>query len=374
MRDGDPKRFHGRGVLKAVSNVQNLIKPAVLGRDAFRQREIDGIMIKLDGTPNKTKLGANAILAVSMAVARAAASSKGQPAYKYLKDLSSYKLPVPMMNVINGGKHAGNKLAVQEFQIEPVGAKSCSEAIRMGDEVYQSLGSILKTKYGPSAINVGDEGGYAPPLEMTGDALEAILQAITEAGYDESTVHIGIDAASSAFYNNKDSRYRIDGKTLDSGQLEDHYENLAKTFPIRTLEDPFDEDDYDNFVHITKKLGNKIKIIGDDLYVTNPERIKKGIEKKATNAILIKLNQIGTVTETLDAIDMSKKAGLAIVVSHRSGETEDNFISHLATSQESLFIKTGAPARGERTTKYNELLRIEETLGSGALFMGSTLK
>ena len=374
MRDGDPKRFHGRGVLKAVSNVENLIKPAVLGRDAFRQREIDEKMLKLDGTPNKMKLGANAILAVSMAVVRAAASSKGQPAYKYLKDQSSYKLPVPMMNVINGGKHAGNKLAVQEFQIEPVGAKSCSEAIRMGDEVYQSLGSILKTKYGPSAINVGDEGGYAPPLEMTGDALEAILQAITEAGYDESTVHIGIDAASSAFYSDKDARYRIDRKTLDSGQLEDHYENLAKTFPIRTLEDPFDEDDYDDFVHITRKLGNKIKIIGDDLYVTNPERIKKGIEKKATNAILIKLNQIGTVTETLDAIDMSKKAGLAIVVSHRSGETEDNFISHLATSQESLFIKTGAPARGERTTKYNELLRIEEALGSGALFMGSSLR
>jgi enolase len=243
----------------------------------------------------------------------------------------------------------------------------------MGDEVYQSLGSILKSKYGPGAINVGDEGGYAPPLEMTSDALDAIVQAITEAGYDESTVHIGIDAASSAFYNRYDSSYRIDGKILNSGELEDYYENLASTFPIRTLEDPFDEDDYDDFVHITRKLGDKIKIIGDDLYVTNPERIKKGIEKKATNAILIKLNQIGTVTETLDAIEISKKAGLAIVVSHRSGETEDNFISHLATSQESLFIKTGAPARGERTTKYNELLRIEEGLGRNALFMGTEL-
>lgn len=373
MRDGDPKRFHGKGVLKAVSNVEKLIKPAVLGKDAFRQRDIDETMIKLDGTPNKKNLGANAILAVSMAVARAAASSKGQPAYRYLKDRPSYKLPVPMMNVINGGKHAGNKLAVQEFQIEPVGAKSCTEAIRMGDEVYQSLGSILKAKYGPSAINVGDEGGYAPPLEMTGDALEAILQAITQAGYDESTVHIGIDAASSSFYNSEGSSYRIDGKTLTSGGLEDYYENLARTFPIRTLEDPFDEDDYDDFVHITKKLGNRIKIIGDDLYVTNPERIKKGIEKKATNAILIKLNQIGTVTETLDAIEMSKKANLAIVVSHRSGETEDNFISHLATSQESLFIKTGAPARGERTAKYNELLRIEEGLGRNASFMGTSV-
>jgi enolase len=279
-----------------------------------------------------------------------------------------------MMNVINGGKHAGNKLAVQEFQIEPVGASSCSEAIRIGDEVYHSLGSVLKAKYGPSAINVGDEGGYAPPLEMTGDALEAILQAISDAGYDESTVHIGIDAASSSFYNDKDSAYQIDGKKFSSGELEDYYEELVRTYPIRTLEDPFDEDDFDNFSQITRKLGGRIKIIGDDLYVTNPERIKRGIQKKATNAVLIKLNQIGTVTETLDAIKMSREAGMDIAVSHRSGETEDTFISHLATSQESLFIKTGAPTRGERTAKYNELLRIEEELGSNAFFMGSTLK
>src|SRR5438309_3873176 len=374
LRDGDMKRFHGKGVLKAVSNVNNRIRSRVMGKDARAQREIDGLMIALDGTSNKKRLGANAILGVSMAVAKVAASSQGKPAYKYLRNLRNYRLPVPMMNVINGGKHAGNKLAVQEFQIEPVGASSCSEAIRIGDEVYQSLGSVLKAKYGPSAINVGDEGGYAPPLEMTGDALEAILQAISDAGYDESTVHIGIDAASSSFYNDKDSTYQIDGKKLSSGELEDYYEELVRTYPIRTLEDPFDEDDYEGFVQITRKLGNRVKIIGDDLYVTNPERIKRGILKKATNAILIKLNQIGTVTETLDAIKMSKDAGLDIVVSHRSGETEDTFISHLATSQESLFIKTGAPARGERTAKYNELLRIEEELGNSALFMGSTLK
>ena len=374
LRDGDVKRFHGKGVLKAVSNVNNRIRSRVIGKDARAQREIDGLMIALDGTPNKKRLGANAILGVSMAVAKVAASSQGKPAYRYLRDLPSYKLPVPMMNVINGGKHAGNRLAVQEFQIEPVGASSCSEAIRIGDEVYQSLSSVLKAKYGPSAINVGDEGGYAPPLEMTSDALEAILQAISNAGYDESTVHIGIDAASSTFYNKKDSTYRLDGKTLSSGELEDYYENLVRKYPIRTLEDPFDEDDFDHFVQITRKLGNRIKIIGDDLYVTNPERIKIGIRKKATNAILIKLNQIGTVTETLDSIKMSREAGMDIVVSHRSGETEDTFISHLATSQESLFIKTGAPARGERTAKYNELLRIEEELGSDALFMGSTLK
>ncbi len=374
LRDGDMKRFHGKGVLKAVSNVNDRIRSRVIGKDAKAQREIDGLMIAVDGTPNKKRLGANAILGVSMAIARVAALSQGKPAYKHLRDLPRYKLPVPMMNVINGGKHAGNKLAVQEFQIEPVGASSCSEAIRIGDEVYHSLSSVLKTKYGPSAINVGDEGGYAPPLEMTGDALDAILQAISDAGYDESTVHIGIDAASSSFYNTKDSTYQLDGKKLSAGELEDYYEELVRTYPIRTLEDPFDEDDYDDFVLITRKLGNRIKIIGDDLYVTNPERIKKGIQKKATNAILIKLNQIGTVTETLDAIKMSKEAGFETVVSHRSGETEDTFISHLATSQESLFIKTGAPARGERTAKYNELLRIEEELGSNALFMGSTLK
>ncbi len=374
LRDGDMKRFHGKGVLKAISNVNNRIRSRVMSKDARAQREIDGLMIALDGTSNKKRLGANAILGVSMAVAKVAASSQGKSVYKYLRDLPSYKLPVPMMNVINGGKHAGNKLAVQEFQIEPVGASSCSEAIRIGDEVYHSLGSVLKAEYGPGAINVGDEGGYAPPIEMTGDALEAILQAISDAGYDESIVHVGIDAASSSFYNGKDSTYQIDEKKLNSGELEDYYEELVKTYPIRTLEDPFEEDDFDSFAQITRKLGNRIKIIGDDLYVTNPERIKRGLQKKATNAILIKLNQIGSVTETLDAIKMSREAGLDIVVSHRSGETEDTFISHLAMSQESLFIKTGAPARGERTAKYNELLRIEEELGSSALFMGSTLK
>jgi enolase len=374
LRDGDMKRFHGKGVLKAVSNVNDRIRTRVIGKDARAQREIDGLMIAVDGTANKKKLGANAILGVSMAVARVAALSQGKPAYRYLRDLPRYNLPVPMMNVINGGKHAGNKLAIQEFHVEPVGAASCSEAIRIGDEVYQSLNTVLKSKYGPSAINVGDEGGYAPPLEMTGDALDAILQAVSEAGYDESTVHIGIDAASSSFYNTKNSTYQLDGKSLTSGELEDYYEELVRTYPLRTLEDPFDEDDYDSFVQITRKLGNRVKIIGDDLYVTNVERIKKGIQKQATNAILIKLNQIGTVTETLDAIKMSKDAGLDIVVSHRSGETEDTLISHLATSQESLFIKTGAPARGERTAKYNELLRIEVELGSNAFFMGSTLK
>src|SRR5947208_1233232 len=374
LRDGDMKRFHGKGVLKAVSNVIKIIKPSVIGKDATAQREIDTLMIKLDGTPNKSKLGANAILGVSIAVARAAAATRGEPAYKYLRNLRNYRLPVPMMNVINGGTHAGNKLAVQEFQIEPVGASSCSEAVRIGDEVYQSLSSVLKAKYGPSAINVGDEGGYAPPLEMTSDALEAILQAISDAGYDESAIHVGIDAASSSFYNKKDSTYQLDGKKLSSRELEDYYEDLVRNYPIRTLEDPFDEDDFDHFVQMTRKLGSRIKIIGDDLYVTNPERIKRGIQNKATNAVLIKLNQIGTVTETLDAIKMPREPGMDIVVSHRSGEPEDTLISHLATSEERSLIQTGAPARGERTAKYNELLRIEEELGSRAQFMGSSQK
>ncbi len=374
LRDGDSKRFHGKGVLKAVSNVNKLIKPALIGKEASDQRGIDEIMIKLDGTPNKKRLGANSVLAVSIAAARAAALSRMEPAYRYLRDLTRYKLPVPMMNVINGGKHAGNKLSVQEFHAEPIGANSCSEAIRIGDEVYHSLNAVLKERYGPSAINVGDEGGFAPPLDQTGDALEAIIKAIANAGYDQKTVHIGIDAASSSFYDSEKSVYKLDGKRFSSGELLDYYQDLARTYPIRTLEDPFDEDDFDDFVEITRKLGDRMEIIGDDLYVTNPERIKKGIAKKATNSILIKLNQIGTVTETLDAMKMSKDAGLSIVVSHRSGETEDNFISHLATSQESLFIKTGAPARGERTAKYNELLRIEEELGDKALFMGSTMK
>src|SRR5438093_8379257 len=245
LRDGDMKRFHGKGVLKAVSNVIKIIKPSVIGKDATAQRDIDALMIKLDGTPNKKNLGANAILGVSMAVARAAAASRGEPAYKYLRNLRNYRLPVPMMNVINGGKHAGNKLAVQEFQIEPIGASSCSEAIRIGDEVYQSLKDVLRSKYGPSAINVGDEGGYAPPLELTGDALDAIIRAISDAGYDESTVHIGIDAASSSFYNNNDSTYQIHGNKLSSGEMEDYYEELIRKYPIRNLKDIFDENDFD---------------------------------------------------------------------------------------------------------------------------------
>ena len=369
LRDGDKKIYGGKGVLKAVSNVNQKIKPKILGLSCMEQRKIDELMIELDGTANKSRLGANAILGVSMALARAASTSKGIPLYRYLEQRKKYRLPVPMMNVINGGMHAGNKLSVQEFLIEPVGARSFSEALRYGAEVYHTLREVLKEKYGANAINVGDEGGYAPPLESTSQALEAILSAISRAGYGESEIRLGLDAASSDFYDGK-GKYSIDGKSLSSFELLEYYEDLVSRYPILTLEDPFDEDSFADFSLITSKLGSKIKIIGDDIYVTNKERIKRGIRERATNAVLIKLNQIGSVSETLEAISISKKAKFEVIVSHRSGETEDTFISHLATAVESSFIKAGAPARGERTAKYNELLRIEQELGKDALFSG----
>ena len=371
LRDGKKNAFDGKSVLKAVAIVNKQIGPKMLGRSATDQESLDMLMLRLDGTRNKSNLGANAILSVSMALARAAAVSENEPLYRYLIKRKKYRIPVPMMNVINGGKHAGNNLAIQEFLIEPVGGKDYSEGLRYGVEVYHALRSVLQEKYGPSATNVGDEGGYAPPLEKTSDAIDAILTAIKNAGYSESQIRIGLDAASSSFFDEKTASYHIDGKVLSSGELMDYYQNLVTTYPILTLEDPFDEDAFEDFAKITSKFERKVKIIGDDLYVTNPERIKKGTQIKATNAILIKLNQIGSVTETLEAIKMSKESRLAIAVSHRSGETEDTFISHLATAVESHFIKSGAPARGERTAKYNELLRISEELGSNAGYAGS---
>ncbi len=367
LRDGDKDTYGGMGVLKAVSNVNRKIKPRILGLDCTKQEKIDRIMIDLDGTANKSKLGANAILGVSMALARSAALSQNIPLYRYLEDRKRYRLPVPMMNVINGGKHAGNKLSVQEFLIEPVGAKSFSDALRYGTEVYHALKTVLKEKYGPNATNVGDEGGYAPPIESTEQALDAITSAVSNAGYGDSEIMLGLDAASSSFYDGK-GRYSIDGRSLSPEELLEYYEDIASRYPILTLEDPFDEDAFSDFARITSKIGKKVKIIGDDLYVTNKERIERGTKEKATNAVLIKLNQIGSVSETLSSISISKKAGFEVIVSHRSGETEDTFISHLATAVESSFIKSGAPSRGERTAKYNELLRIEDELGKDALF------
>ncbi len=374
LRDEKRSYFDGKSVLKAVANVNKQIGPKLLGRSALEQEPLDILMLKLDGTRNKSNLGANAILSVSMAVARAAAASQSVPLFRYLVKRKKYRLPVPMMNVINGGKHAGNKLSVQEFLIEPIGAKSYGEGLRLGVEVYHSLKKVLMEKYGSSAINVGDEGGYAPPLEKTTDALDVIMAAIKNAGFSESAIKLGLDAASSSFYDPKTLSYQIDGRGMNAAELLDYYENLTNSYPILTLEDPFSEESFEDSAKITAKLGKKVKIIGDDLYVTNPARITKGIETKATNAVLIKLNQIGSVTETLEAIKMSKLERWAIAISHRSGETEDTFISHLATAVESQFIKAGAPARGERTAKYNELIRIAEELGPEATYAGTSLQ
>ncbi len=370
LRDGDAKKFHGKGVTKAVSNIDKVIGPRLKGLDSGDQSRIDRTMIRLDGTPNKGKLGANAILALSMASARAAANADLLSLFAQLRPSKEYTLPVPMMNVINGGEHAGNELAVQEFLVEPVGAKSCGEAIRMGTEVYQSLKGILASKYGKGAINVGDEGGFAPPLGKTREALRAIADAVADAGYGENQIRLGIDAAASTFYNQASDTYVVDGKQMTAAKLEDFYSSLKDEYGLLTIEDPFDEESFDSFASITRRLGRGTKIIGDDIFVTNVSRIRRGIKVKATNAILIKLNQIGTVSETEDAIRAAQKAKWSVVVSHRSGDTEDPFIAHLATAFGADFIKTGAPARGERVAKYNELIRIQEELGSRALYAG----
>ena len=370
LRDGDKRRFHGKGVSKAVSNVNTIIAPRIRGLECSNQRKIDRKMIALDGTRNKSRLGANAILAVSMAAAWASANARLVSLFRQLRPSSSYTLPVPMMNVINGGEHAGNDLAIQEFLIEPVGADSCTEAVRMGVEVYQSLKGVLTERYGRGAINVGDEGGFAPPLRKTSDALEAVGASIRAAGYSEKDVRMGIDAASSTFYDQRTGRYVLDGRKLDWSELEDFYCALKDEYHLLTLEDPFEEGSFESFASITRRLGKNTSIIGDDLYVTNVPLIRKGIRAKATNAVLIKLNQIGTVTETTRAIEECQRAKWEAVVSHRSGETGDPFIAHLATAYGVSFIKTGAPARGERVAKYNELLRIDEELGPKAKFAG----
>jgi enolase len=374
LRDGDIKRFHGRGVTKAVGNVIDVIGPRLKGMNCSDQRTLDVTMVKLDGTSNKSRLGANAILGVSMAAARAAAAADGLSLFEKLQRASSYRLPVPMMNVINGGEHADNELTLQEFMLVPVGADNCTNGIRMGSEVYHSLKSVLQTEYGGGATNVGDEGGFAPPMTTTKEALKALVKAIKQTGYSESEVRIGVDAAASTFFDGKRHRYEIDGESFDTSGLEDFYASLCDEYGLILIEDPLNEEEFDAFSSMTKRLGRRTKIIGDDLYCTNISRIKKGIMMKSTNAILIKLNQIGTVTETEDAIVTSQKAGWAVAVSHRSGETEDPFIAHLATAFGSEFIKTGAPARGERVAKYNELIRIEEELGTKARFAGSSLR
>jgi enolase len=370
LRDGDQRMFHGKGVTKAIANITRTIGPRVMGLDAADIRKVDEVMIRLDGTSNKGRLGANAILAVSMASVRAAANARATSLYAQLKRSEAYTLPVPMMNVINGGEHAGNELAIQEFHIEPVGAKNCSEAIRMGSEVYHSLKSVLVEEHGRGAINVGDEGGFAPPLKLTRDALALIRKAVADSGYGEKEVRLGVDAASSTFFDAKKGAYTLDGREFNEDKLEDFYASLRDEFNLLTIEDPFEEEAFSAFASITRRLGAGTKIIGDDIYVTNVNRVREGIRTKATNAALIKLNQIGTVSETEDAIELARSSGWTVVISHRSGETEDPFIAHLATAFGAEFIKTGAPARGERTAKYNELLRIDEEQGPKARFAG----
>ncbi len=362
LRDGD-ERFHGKGVRKAIENIEKKIAPRLIGMDVLEQRKIDLMLIALDGTGNKSNLGANATLGVSLAVARLASYLLEMPLYKYLGGTNAHILPVPFMNVINGGAHAGNELSIQEHMMAPVGAKNLSEAVRMGSEVYHQLREVLKKKYGRNAINVGDEGGFAPPMKDIEEPFEAITQAIEEMGYSEK-VMIATDSAASNFY--KDGKYIVQGKEYTAGQLIDVYSDLISKYPIISLEDPFAEDDWDAFIEITAKLGNRVQIVGDDIFVTNPKLIKQGIERKAANAALIKLNQIGTVTETIEAVEMAHRAGWNTMVSHRSGETADDFIADFAVAMNTGQIKSGAPCRVDRVEKYNQLMRIEEELRDSA--------
>ena len=368
LRDGDKARYKGKGTQKAVSNVNNIIKKELIGKDPFNQRELDDFLIKLDGTENKSKLGANAILGVSLAAAKAAASAKEQQLFEYIGGKDAHILPVPMMNIINGGAHADNNVDLQEFMIMPVGADSFATALRMGSEIFHTLKSILKNKGLSTAV--GDEGGFAPNLKSNSEAIEIILEAIDGAGYKmQKDVAVALDPAASSFY--KDGKFMLlaeDKKENSSEDMINFYSSWVDKYPIVSIEDALAEDDWDGWSILTEKLGKKIQIVGDDLFVTNTKRLKTGIDKKIANSILIKVNQIGTLSETLDAINMAKKAGYTAVISHRSGETEDTTISHLAVATGVGQIKTGSVCRSDRVAKYNELLRIEEFLGQKAEF------
>jgi enolase len=365
LRDGDD-RYGGKGVLQAVRNVNDVIGPKLIesGIDAIEQRAVDEFMLALDGTSLKSNLGANAILGVSLAVAKAAADELAIPLYRYLGGVNTSTLPVPSLNVLNGGQHAGNDLAIQEFMILPKGASCFSEGLRMAAETYHALGKILSGRYGSGATNVGYEGGYAPPLSKTSDALDALMAALDVTGY-EKEIGIGIDAAASSFFKN--GSYSVDGKKLSGGEMIDFYADLVSTYPLILIEDPFEEEGYGDFADLTAKLSKTI-IVGDDLYVTNVERLAKGIEMKATNALLLKLNQIGSVSEAFDAARMAFRSGFKVMASHRSAETEDSALADVTVALGAEILKTGAPARSERTAKYNQLLRIEEELGFAASY------
>lgn len=370
LRDGDKGRYMGKGVLKAVNNVNEIIAPEIIGMEAINQIEIDEFLIELDGTPNKGKIGANAMLGVSLAVAHAAAEETGLTLYQYVGGVNAKTLPVPMMNILNGGKHADNNVDIQEFMVMPVGAKSFKEAVRMCAEVFHNLKAVLKVKGYNTAV--GDEGGFAPNLTSNEEALEIIVEAINKAGYKPGEeIFIALDPAATEMYK-EDGKYHLEGEGVvkSSEEMVAYYEDLASRYPIISIEDGLAEEDWDGWKLMTEKLGHKIQIVGDDLFVTNTERLSKGIERGVANSILIKLNQIGTLTETLDAIQMANRAGYTAVVSHRSGETEDVTIADLVVAVNAGQIKTGAPSRTDRVAKYNQLVRIEEGLGTMAKFAG----
>jgi len=370
LRDGDKSRYLGKGVLKAVENVNEIIAPEIIGMEAINQVEIDELLIELDGTPNKSKLGANAMLGVSLAVAYAAAEEAQLPLYQYLGGVNAKTLPVPMMNILNGGKHADNNVDIQEFMVMPVGANSFKEALRMCAEVFHNLKSVLKERGYNTAV--GHEGGFAPNLTSNEEALQVIVEAINKAGYKPGDdIYIAIDAAATEMYK-EDGLYHLEGEGVvkNSEEMVAYYEDLVNRYPIISIEDGLAEEDWDGWKLMTEKLGSRIQIVGDDLFVTNTHRLSKGIERGVANSILIKLNQIGTLTETLDAIQMANRAGYTAVVSHRSGETEDVTIADLVVAVNAGQIKTGAPSRTDRVAKYNQLLRIEEGLGTMAKFAG----
>ncbi len=370
LRDGESPRYLGKGVLQAVANVNDIIGPAILGFDASEQVAIDRIMIELDGTPNKAKLGANAILGVSMAVARAAAESYDLPLFQYLGGTNAKELPVPMMNILNGGAHADNNVDIQEFMIMPIGASSFMEALRYCAEVYHTLKGVLKAK--GLSTGVGDEGGFAPNLGSNEEALQVITEAIEKAGLVVGKdIVFAIDAASSEFY--KDGKYHLagEGKVKTAAEMVEYYAELCEKYPIYSIEDGLAEEDWGGWKLLTDRLGKTVQLVGDDLFVTNTERLSRGIKEDTANAILIKVNQIGTLTETFDAIEMAKRAGYTAVISHRSGETEDSTIADIAVAVNAGQIKTGAPARSERVAKYNQLLRIEDMLAETAQYRGS---
>ncbi len=368
LRDNDSKRYKGKGVLTAVNNVNEVIAPIIEGRSCIDQADLDRRMIQLDGTPNKGNLGANAILGVSMAIARAAAKFSGLPLYRYLGGVNAKELPIPHMNILNGGKHADNNLDIQEFMIVPAGAPNFAEALRMGSEIYHTLKAVLKER--GLNTSIGDEGGFAPSLNTNEEALTLIVEGIEKAGYKPGEqVFLAMDPAATEFF--KDGRYVFASENISrtSAEMVDYYAGLVDRFPIVLLEDGLAEDDWEGWKLLTERLGSRIKLVGDDIFVTNPERLKMGIDGGIANSVLIKVNQIGTVTETMETIELAKKVGYRTLISHRSGETEDTFIADLAVAVNAGMIKTGSPARSDRVAKYNRLLRIEEQLGSVAQYL-----